>query len=149
MENETETDRQTFLMAHHLRQNGDRLRHMCSICMKYLVYRDITPDWSQCPICKNVIHEACFRKLVQVSNDVLKCPSCMTEFPLEDYVTQPSFWSAHEALDAIISEKDNEFICMSSSQMPTVASKRKLRSSGPVCDERRMRSRTISIPTQL
>lgn len=98
------------LKSQDMRKDGSDDPHDCVICQKRMrIHFDrITPDWAQCPECRDVLHLTCLDKWVaQFSGTAFTCPSCRAAFSTEGYDEE---WNADDVVENLRCD-DNDFKC--------------------------------------
>lgn len=108
-----EAERIVTLLDSHLRREGEATAHNCVICLGTMKYNvDLTPpDWSQCPNCSGVVHQACLEKWIAETAHPTQftCPNCRAPFECDAYEEDPDLWSADAVIDKLKGEFDPSF----------------------------------------
>ena len=102
--------RRRVLLRSHLRKNGTDEPHACSICLSTMIMLDKQAAWMQCPMCNDVLHEACMLAWIrQSSTDTFNCPNCTHEFARNSIDLDPAAWCADDVIENLLESDDEDF----------------------------------------
>lgn len=98
-----------YLRRCDIRPRAEETLHMCPICLENMFFiKDKRPSWSQCPACKEVVHESCIRKYMRQQDTEFACPMCRTIYDMSAFEEEDA-WSAEALIEDLIERQDSDY----------------------------------------